>query len=789
MSIRGLGLGVSGVVPGFGVPRLLWPARAAVLLTLFAAGLLLAGLTSSAFGTVGGLPTPGAGLPDGRIYEMVSPPAKNGGDILANSQRTRAAADGSAVMFASLTPFGDALGTGVATEYIAQRAQSANPGSNGWETHAVTPPQTPESFLAAGNASEAAYQGEVSADLTKGAIRTFSPLTDAPNVAVAQNLYLRSDLRSPGPGAYTLLSDCLAPPDGPCVQPLPDPYPSIFGPTLGNRFPLLTAYRPWLAGASASFNQVIYEDAFTLTDDAPGALDFSSIFKPKLYESDHGVTSYVGLVPPPGQTECTGAACQPAASSVAGQGAAAAPIPRYTPHTISADGSRIFFTANPTGCTTTLFVCGELYMRSNNGTPSATSVQLNASERTVPDPNHATATYWDASTDGSRVFFVTQEALTDDAPLDTSDKLYMYDASLPGSDPHNLTLLNRAEAGDNAEAIGVIGASDDGHYVYFVNDGQLVAGKPLLDTNPGVFLWHNGAVSFVGQLGGGPSDAFFDDVSNTRNVLTFSPKQARVSADGRTLLFSSTAGDGMLSPPYDQGGHHELYVYRADTGQLSCASCKPSGATGTSDASTIVRTRSGGSSTTTHLNHAISDDGRYVFFSTAEPLVPADSNGKSDAYEYDTLTGTVSLLSSGKDPADSYFLDASASGDDAFILTRERLSKWDTDQNYDVYDVRLPHPGHPAGFPDPPPTSPGCEGEGCQGALTLPPSGPNIGSSLLTTGTGNAVPVSKERSKSLSKSQKLKQVLKACKSKRSKAKRKKCESAARRRFGKSGGSR
>jgi hypothetical protein len=726
-------------------------------------------------------------LPDCRAYEMVSPPAKNGGDVLANSQRTRAAADGSAVMFASLSVFADALGSGVATEYMAERSTSPDPGNSGWDTHAITPEQTPESFLAAGNQAEAAYQGEVSPDLTKGAIRTFSPLTDAPNVALTQNMYLRSDLRTPGPGSYQLLNDCLSPPAGPCSAPLPEPYPSIFGP-FGNEFTLLTQYRPWLAGASADFNQVIYEDAFTLTNDAPDALNFASIFKPKLYESDHGVVNYVGLIPPPGQTTCTGAECQAAPSSIAGQGAAAAPNVHYTPHTISADGTRIFFTADATGCSSGSFTCGQLYMRSNNGTPSASTVQLNASERTdcadhnpcngtsEPDPTHSTAAYWDASTDGSRVFFMTPEALTDNAPIGTANKLYMYDTTLPDTDPHNLTLLNvdnEPTDGIDSNSFGVIGVSNDGHYVYFTNVGQLVSGAPLTGGNQ-IFLWHDGQVSYVGRLAGLGDIA--DDVMTGSSVFGF-VKQARVSADGRTLLFSTTGGTGLLSPPYDHAGHRELYVYRADTEKLSCASCNPSGAAGTADASTSVRTRSGGSSTTTYLNHALSADGRYVFFSTAEALVPGDSNGKSDAYEYDTETGKVSLLSSGKDPADSYFMDASASGNDVFILTREQLSGWDTDLNYDVYDVRVN-----GGFPEPPVPVAGCSGDGCQGAQAQAPAF-DAPSSAAFTGAGNLPPAPTTSTKPASRASLLARALKVCRKKHARKQRKRCETGARHRYG------
>jgi hypothetical protein len=712
-------------------------------------------------------------LPDCRAYEMVSPPNKNGGDVLANSQRTRAAADGGAVMFASLSVFADALGSGVASEYMAERSSSPDPGNNGWDTHAITPEQTPESFLAAGTQAEAAYQGEVSPDLTKGVIRAFSPLTEAPNVALIQNMYLRSDLRTPGPGHYQLLNDCLSPPEGPCSSPLPAPLPP--------QISLFTSFRPWFAGASADFSHILFETSLSLTNDAQ--LGFAA----KLYESDHGVVSYVGLVPPPGQTTCTGAECQAADSSIAGQGAA--PVQHYTPHTISADGTRIFFTADPAGCAGGAFTCGELYMRSNNGTASATTTQLNASERTdcadndpcngtpEPDPTHSTAAYWDASTDGTRIFFTTQEALTDNAPVGTSNKLYMYDGTLPDTDAHNLTLMDvdNEPADGPGNALGVIGASNDGHYVYFVDGSQLVSGKPPLNLVPGVFLWHDGQVSYVGELGS-LGDVFFDDVTNFGSVLAF-VKQARVSPDGRTLLFSSTGGEGLLSPPYDHNNHRELYVYRADTGKLSCASCNPSGAPATADASTVVRTRSGDSSTTTHLNHALSDDGRYVFFSTAEALVPADSNGKSDAYEYNTETGQVSLLSSGKDPGDSYFMDASASGDDAFILTRQQLSKWDTDLNYDVYDVRVN-----GGFPEPSAPVAGCSGDGCQGAQAPAPAF-DAPSSSSFTGAGNPSSIQSSVSKPASRGQLLAKALRVCRKKHARGRRRRCEADARHRYG------
>src|SRR5262249_45922947 len=89
------------------------------------------------------------------------------------------------------------------------------------------------------------------------------------------------------------------------------------------------------------------------------------------------------------------------------------------------------------------------------------------------------------------------------------------------------------------------------------------------------------------------------------------------------------------------------------------------------------------------------------------------TNGVEDAYEYDALTGQVHLLSSGTGEYPSWFLDASADGSDAFIITAQPLLGWDHDQAYDLYDVRIG-----GGFPEPPAqTGPCSSAETCAQAL------------------------------------------------------------------------
>jgi hypothetical protein len=635
-------------------------------------------------------------LPDSRAYELVSPPDKNGADVLAYSTRTRAAADGGAVSFASLGGFGDVLGMGVATEYMAVRSSSAVPGNNGWSTHAITPPQRALSAGAILRGMDPLYESDFSPDLSRGVFRAWSLLSDAPNVSNVANLYLRADLRTPGPGSYQLLSDAVAPVGS-----------NVNG--LLNGFPLR------LTGASADFGHVIFESLYTLTAGAP------PFPRTKLYEWDNGTLRLAGVLP-------EGSA---APVSIAGQGGITRSYPR---HTISEAGRRIFFTDPSTGTGGVTGSDGTLYVRETDPATSArTTTQLNSSERTncadnnscdgapEPDPGGPQpARYWDASRDGGRVFFTTLEALTDDAPLNGAVKLYMYDTTKPDSDPHNLTFLSidsEPDDGGGGSVTGVLGASTDGHYVYFGADSQLVAGAPL-NPGSGIYLWHDGTVAYIGSV-------FFDDMFlDASQDFQFDPAESRVTPDGKHLLFMSTSGLGLTG--YDHGSCpdngtvtsqcRELYVYSAVDGHLSCASCNPSGAAATADASTQARAHGGGTSTTPTVNRAISDDGRRVFFTTREALVPQDTNGRLDAYEYDVPSGAVHLLSTGKDTVDSYFLNASGSGNDVFILTRQRLVGWDRDSAYDLSDVRLG-----GGFPDPPPPPPSCVGDTCHGTPTGAP--------------------------------------------------------------------
>jgi hypothetical protein len=618
---------------------------------------------------------PGVGfLPGCRGWEMVSSNAKAGADVALFSEGVRAANDGSAASFYSLGGFGDVLGSSVGFEYMGVRSETPAPGNQGWVTHSIMPPQPSMSFEEIVNSSSTKYvdfEG-FSPDLNKAVTIGTRPITNDPMVKnLIGSLYLREDLRTPGVGDYRLVTACPV-----CASPLPtDTLPVTL-----------------FAGATADYSRVVFESRDNLTEG-------TNSNGRKVYEWHDGVVTLVSKAPD-GST-----LPDAAAGNLEDFKYKTNPPPH---HVISDDGSKIFFQNRVAGHPE------NLYMR-ENGT---TTVQLNASERTVPTKPEP-AFYGIASKDGSRVFFTSKELLTNDAPT-VGNKLYMYNTMLPPEDPHNLTLLTPGTGNGSVER--VIGASDDGSYVYFeVSHGsEFVKGAPAPRGNE-MYVWHEGVVSFVGEI----------------NEVGFFQPQPIVSGGGSLIYWSRSPGGApvafgfkeLCAPP----GCGEVFSYRPTTHQLTCVSCSQSASTVGGEAIYEVAKFVSGTQVTGHHGRPVTSDGKYVFFSSPTALVPGDTNGVYDAYVYDTETGRVSLLSSGESAADSYFVEATPSGHDAFFVTRDQLVGWDSDHNYDLYDARVG-----GGFPEPPLPPPACEGDACQPpALSL--NDPTPASSTFAGG-GNLQP-------------------------------------------------
>ena len=194
------------------------------------------------------------------------------------------------------------------------------------------------------------------------------------------------------------------------------------------------------------------------------------------------------------------------------------------------------------------------------------------------------------------------------------------------------------------------------------------------------------------------------------------------------------------------------------------------------------------------------DDGR-MFFTSAEALVPQDTNGKEDVYEYEPAgvggcttesetygeesEGCVSLISSGVSEHESAFLDASASGNDVFFVTEEKLAPADTDTNFDVYDATVcGQPGTHECLPAPAISPPPCDGlESTANTLPLelhrtrcPVRPPGEQGRQRSTNSAQTEVLGETVTRETN-AQKLAKALKACK-KASKSKRAKCERTA-----------
>jgi hypothetical protein len=352
------------------------------------------------------------------------------------------------------------------------------------------------------------------------------------------------------------------------------------------------------------------------------------------------------------------------------------------------------------------------------------------------------------------------------------DDLHLYwssrEAASPGSDLYRYDAESRGLSDltpdpsdpNGAEVKGVLGVAGDGSYVYFAANGVLASAPNVRGemARPGtcagimgsasgrcnLYVFHAGTVSFIARLevegGAATSDAANWAMTPTGvfNDPDFQ-QTARVSADGRTLLFRSRR----QLTEYASEGVPEFYRYSAGGSELICVSCDPSGAAPTAAPTlgTIYPPAKYRSWPAGALTRNLSAGGDRVFFESVDPLVEADRNGDQgcprvglftqefpacqDVYEWEALGsgscqsptangGCLYLLSGAGEVGPAFFADASASGNDAFIFTAAPLVGQDRDEFVDVYDARVN-----GGIGAQNETAPaGCSGEACR-----PPQG------------------------------------------------------------------
>lgn len=650
----------------------------------------------------------GLDLPDCRAYEIVSPLDKDDNNV-ANAG-ARAAISGEAVTYLSKGAFAGAQSAMFANRYISRR------GAEGWETQSLTPPY--HAFT--GNLSAPYDESVFTPDLSAGILKSEDTPLTVGEPAGYVNLYV-GDTAS---GSYEAVST-VTPPSSEV-----EPYEGL-------------PNEPRFAGASTDLRSVAFQEYAALT---PGASPRHS----HVYEWQGSGLSSVD-VPPPGVSF-------EAEDSIGAPGVFNEPANGDPWHAVSSDGSKIIFTAGEvTGPIGVQEPNGQLYVRE---VPQAKTIEVSASQRTVADPNGPQpARYWDASVDGSKIFFTSRAELTDDANTGAADdapNLYEYDLSTGALT--DMTVDIDVADSHGAAVLGLVTAGDDGSYVYFVAEGDLVGAA--VSGRPNLYVYHAGRVTFIATLapattrsedakeGGGDSADWYgaQPLPGQNPGVSAGPSShtVRVTSDGTRLAFESeeslTGFDNRPAQPEDceSGKCREIYLYDTESEALACVSCDPNGLKPTGPAEFGGTTEAGAEtvsgSSSFHKPNNLSDDGSRLFFESPDPLVTHDSNGLGDVYEYED--GHVHPISDVASDRASVFLDASASGNDVFIATGEKLLSSDTDTRTDVYDARVG-----GGFPVTL-SPPACDnGDSCKPPVSPQPAVFSAPASATFSGAGNVAPL------------------------------------------------
>jgi hypothetical protein len=649
----------------------------------------------------------GFGLSDSRVWEMVSPVQKHGGALFASGNvSVQASVVGNGLVYASLGSLVDQPNGSTLPGAATVLATRSNDGK--WASEDLTPPHSDAVPIEASTEFKVFSQNLSRAEM--------EPLDGTPlsSAAIGRAPYLWTN---GDPPLFTPLLTAANVPPG-----------TDFGPKPGEG---ANAVR--IEGATQDLEHVVIRsnNAPLVEGAAPGSI----------YSWHDGQLSPISELP----------GSDDAVLGMLGSGRGT------VRHAISSDGARVFWTPSTS------------YTGGGNGLPSlylrdmiaGESARLDVKESGASGTGEERPVFNGASADGDVVFFTDSQRLTVDASPSGRD-LYRCELGPVGSGDGctDLTDISAStvEPSESAEVLGLVSAmSEDGTRLYFTARGVLdeepnEEGDSAQAGQPNLYLWEAGdGVQFIGTL----AEADFPVWGGGFAVLI----SADVSPDGRYFAFTS---EQRLTGYENRNGSEEanLEVFRFDAeapeDRLSCVSCNPSGAAAVGEllpasedvqsfppdpgglwgkrwaAATLPEaSQTDNEGRSLYRPRSVLDNGR-VFFNSVDPLVPADSNGAWDVYQWQPVgvgscaaqtnsaaavrsgNGCVSLISSGTADGDAGFLDATPSGDDVFFLTTGRLSVLDKDEQLDAYDARVDgieavlHPVQE------------CAGEACQPSLGPP---------------------------------------------------------------------
>jgi len=650
-------------------------------------------------------------LPEGRHYEMISPLYKAGYGVRLIEAISP---DGNSLIFTSLGAFAGApsnhIGFATGSAYLAKREADQWVTTPAMLPATVAPYETPGDFSA--TLSEAFFYGQ-----------------PGPDMGWAQFEHTESDF---------FLHSLSAPPT------------SNFE-VAGESLPVPPRFINYV-GASLDLSHIVLSSDVGLT---PGVAEATGGLYDLVTRPNNGdILRFIGLdndSPPK-------AIAQSCDLVLGGQEGA---IKSSTFYSVSADGSEIFFTTCVGGSKRPqLYVrlAGKRTLEISRPLESGPfggcvgELESKAVPGEVPCRGASTrraAEYVGASSDGSRVFFMTEEPLVG-TDTDTGKDLYM--ATIGCSQTPNcatsekevtgLEQVSQGAASQGARMQGAVALSADGSHIYFVALGVLTgenqAKAAPISGADNLYVYDSATQSlgFVADLCTGPLESGPEgsQVEDNRCPVTFSNTQddkslwlsnepeAQTTQNGDVFIFTSY---GQLTAD-DTDDARDVYRYDAEDGTLKRVSDGENGydANGNRDDKAGTMNNDAGiaptkisephSAVQAELGlRTITDDGSRVVFTSAGALSSSATNGLVNAYEWHA--GKVALVSTGSDEQPVEDVVITPLGQDLFFLTVQGLSAQDTDGAGDVYDARTG-----AGFPTPPVARRECESDACQGPLSEP---------------------------------------------------------------------
>ncbi len=572
-------------------------------------------------------------LPDGRAWELVSP-AKKGGALIqpldTNTRIIQAAPDGSAIAYEASAAVGEEP-TGASNH----NAVLSTRGAEGWRTQDIT---KVGGLPLEGYPAEATQSNGgigftlLSSDLSVGVVERASegfhrPLSPE---ATEETPYLRNNLA------------CAAQPQA-CYTPLVtsknvEPPTVPFGSTEDTKDG--ATHEVHVVGGTPDLSHLVLSSPYALTAGAASGTEIGEkgvdgfIQEQNLYEWSAGRLQLVNVLP--GGLTLPGATL--GYKTLNGHDVAA--------HAVSGDGRFIVWSYGETGKI-------ELFVRDM------------VAQRTVKVGGPA-ANFQTMSSDGTRIFYRENGEL--------------YEVNVGTGAQIDLTASHGADEASAGVRDAVLGASEDGSYVYFVATGVLADGASVGGDN--LYVAHDAAagwgITYIATLSSEDEHSWYANggIEEKQGLcidcgdVEHQQVSSRVSPNGRFVTFMSdrplTGYDNRdaLSGEPDE----EVFLYDAAAKRLVCASCDPTGArpVGTLDGHTTLLVdpekawgangeavnetegehRLAGMiptwedvndedfSTSFYQPRFLSDGGR-LFFDSPDGLVPQATNGLMNVYEYE----------------------------------------------------------------------------------------------------------------------------------------------------------